>query len=96
MCADKVEANPCLCSHPGIDYAYREICNDMLMVEHHSGESEMSDEEHERSLWREDQLRPVTGGCLFEARTIGTSYMRRYVEQVCLLWHCIVLRFKFN
>jgi hypothetical protein len=49
-CADKVKANPCLCSHPGINYVYREICNDMMMVEYHSGESEMSDEENEHNL----------------------------------------------
>jgi len=38
------------------------IANDMLLVEHHSGESKMSDGEYERRLWPEDQLRPATGG----------------------------------
>ena len=80
MCANKVEANPCFCSHPGIDYMSREVDNDMLMAEHHSGESKMSNEEYEHHLWREDQLRPVTGGHLFEARTVGTGYVRHYVE----------------
>ena len=73
VCADNVEANPCLCSYPGVDYVYRKICKDMLMVQHHSGESEMSNEEYERNLWREDQLRPATGGRLFEAQTVGTG-----------------------
>ena len=43
-----------------------EVANDMLLVEHHSGESEMSDDEYERRLWPEDQLRqrPV-GACLW-------------------------------
>jgi len=57
---------------------YHEICNNMLMVEHHSGEGEMSDEEYERNLWGEDQLRPETGGCLFEAQTVGTGYVRQH------------------
>ena len=52
----------------------------MLMVEHHSGESKMSDKEYERHLWREDQLHPATGGCLFEARTVGTGYVHHYME----------------
>jgi hypothetical protein len=51
----------------------RKIANDMLLVEHHSGESEMSDGEYERRLWREDQLRPATGGRVFTARTAGTG-----------------------
>ena len=45
------------------------------MVEHHSGEGEMSDEEYENNLWSEDQLRPDTSGRLFEARTVGTGYV---------------------
>ncbi len=49
----------------------------MLMVEHHSGESEMGDDEYERCLWPEDRLRPATGGRVFEARTSGTGYVRR-------------------
>jgi hypothetical protein len=32
------------------------------MVEHHSGEGKMSDEEYERNLWSEDQVRPEAGG----------------------------------
>jgi hypothetical protein len=52
----------------------------MLLVEHHSGESKMSNEEIERHLWREDQLRPATGGCLFEARTVDTGYVHQDVE----------------
>jgi hypothetical protein len=53
------------------------VANDMLLVEHHSGESEMSDGEYERRLWPEDQLRPATGGCMFVARMAGTGYVRR-------------------
>ena len=56
------------------------VDNDMLMVEHHSGESEMSDEEFEHRLWRRDQLRPASGGCIFEAQTVGTGYVCRDVE----------------
>ena len=55
----------------------REIANDRLLVEHHLGESEMSDGEYERRLWPEDQLRPATGGRVFAARTAGTGYIRR-------------------
>jgi hypothetical protein len=43
------------------------------MVEHHSGEDEMSDEEYERNLRSEDQLCPVAGGHEFEPRTVGTG-----------------------
>jgi len=52
-----------------------EIANDMLLVEHHSGDSEMSDGEFERRLWPEDQLRPATGGRVFTAWTVGTGYI---------------------
>ena len=55
----------------------REVANDMLLVEHHSGESKMSNGEYERLLWPEDQLRPATGGCVFAARTADTGYIRR-------------------
>jgi hypothetical protein len=55
----------------------REIANDMLLVEHHLSESEMSDGEYERRLWPEDQLRLATGGRVFAARTVGTGYIRR-------------------
>ena len=64
------------CFIPGIDYVSREMDNEMLMVEHHSGESEMDDDEYERRLWPEDRLRPATGGRVFEARTSGTGYVR--------------------
>ena len=49
----------------------------MLMVEHHSGESEMDDDEYERRLWLADRLRPATGGHVFVARTAGTGYVRQ-------------------
>ena len=62
---------------PGIDYTSRAVENDMLMVEHHSGESEMDDDEYERRLWPADRLRPATGGRVFVARTAGTGYVRR-------------------
>ena len=55
----------------------REVTNDLLLVEHHSGESEMSDDEYEQCLWLEDQLRLATGGHVFVAQTAGTGYMRR-------------------
>ena len=54
-----------------------EVANDMLLVEHHSGESKMSDDEYERSLWPENQLRPATGGRVYVARMAGTGYVRR-------------------
>ena len=54
----------------------REITNDMLLVEHHSGESKMSDGEYERHLWLEDQLRPATSGRMFTEWTAGTGYIR--------------------
>ena len=60
----------------------QEVENDMLLVEHHLGESKMSNEEFERHLWREDQLHLATGGCLFEARMVDTGYMRQDVEWV--------------
>ena len=59
---------------------YCKICNNMLMVEQLSGESEMSDEEYKHNLRREDQLRPVTGGHLFETWTVGTGYVQQDVE----------------
>jgi hypothetical protein len=55
----------------------RATANDMLLVGHHSGESEMSDGEYERRLWPGDQLHPATGGRKFTARTAGTGYGRR-------------------
>ena len=58
----------------------RKIKNDMLLVEHHSRESKMSDEVFECHLWLEDQLHPATGGCLFEARMVGTGYVHEDVE----------------
>ena len=61
---------------PGIDYMSREIANDMLLVEHHSGESKMSDGEYERHLWLEDPLRPATSGRMFTEWTAGTGYIR--------------------
>ena len=55
----------------------REITNDILLAEHHSGESEMSDREYEHRVWPEDQLRPATGRRVFAARTAGTGYIHR-------------------
>ena len=80
VCADNVEANPCFCLYPGVNYMYHKICDDMLMVEQLSRESEMSDEEYKCNLRREDQLRPATGGCLFKAQMVGTGYMQQDVE----------------
>jgi len=49
----------------------------MLMVEHHSGESEMEDDEYEQRLWPADQLHPAKGGRVFVAQTAGTGYVCR-------------------
>jgi hypothetical protein len=49
----------------------------MLLVEPHSGESEMSEDEYERRLCPEDQLCTATGGRVFVARMAGTGYVRR-------------------
>ena len=62
---------------PGVDYTRRETDNDMLMVEHHSGESEMDDDEYERRLWPAELFRPAAGGRVFVARMVGTGYVRR-------------------
>ena len=48
----------------------------MLFVEHHSGESEMDDDEYERRLWPADRLRLATGGRVFVARMGGSGYGR--------------------
>jgi len=79
VCVQAVEANPCLVIYPGVDFMLREVDNDMLLVEHHSGESEMSDKEFEHHLWRRDQLRPASGGRVFAARMVGTSYVHQDV-----------------
>ena len=79
VCENSDEANPCLVPIPGIDYMLRAVENDMLMVGHHSGESEMSDDEFEGRLWWDGQLCLVTGGRVFAARTAGTGYVRRDV-----------------
>ena len=50
--AKAVEANPCPVLIPGIDYVHREIENNMLLVEHHLGESKMSDGLGIVSGWR--------------------------------------------
>ena len=78
-CAQVVEAKPCRVFYPGVDFMLREIENNMLLVEHHSGESEISDEEFECHLWQEDQLRPASGGRVFSARTVGTRYVHQDV-----------------
>jgi hypothetical protein len=75
-----VKANPFGVIIPGIDYMSGEVKNDMLLVEHHSGESDMSNEEFEHRLWREDQLCPANGGRLVKAQTVGTSYVHQDVE----------------
>ena len=62
---------------PGIDYKYRENWNDLLMVEHHTGEGKMSNEEYERSRWSADQLCPEAGGRKFEPRTVGSGYVQQ-------------------
>ncbi len=79
MLVQAVETNPSLVSFPVVDFISCEVDNNMLMVEHHSGESKMSDEEFERHLWRRDQLHPVSGGRVFAAQTVGTGYVCRDV-----------------
>ena len=53
----------------------REVANDLLLLEHHSGESKMSDDEYKQRLWPADQLRPATGGRVFVARMEGSRYV---------------------
>ena len=70
VCAYSDQSDICLFPFmPEIDYASREVKNDMLMVEHHSGESEMDNDEYERRLWPADRLRPATGGCVLRAHS---------------------------
>jgi hypothetical protein len=47
------------------------------MVEHHSGEGKMSEEEYEWNLWSVDQLHPEVGGCEFKPCTVGTRYVQQ-------------------
>ena len=56
----------------------------MLLMEHHSGESEMSDDEYEQHLWPADRLRPATGGHVFVVRAVRNGYKR------CVLGGAIV------
>ena len=53
----------------------RKVDNGMLMIEHHLGESKMSEGEYERRLWPEYQLHPASGGRVFVARTAGAGYV---------------------
>ena len=71
------QSDPCFVPLPGIDYMLCEVENDMLFMEHHSGESEMDNDEYEQRLWPADRLRPATGGCVFVARMAGNGYVRR-------------------
>ncbi len=43
-----------------------------MEVEHHQGKDKMSNEEYQRSLWREDQLHPEAGGREFKPWIIRT------------------------
>ncbi len=77
MCAYADPSDICLFPvMPGVDYLSRETDNELLMVEHHLGES-VDDNEYERRLWPADRLRPATGGRVFAGRTAGTGYVRR-------------------
>ena len=49
----------------------------MLLVEHHSGESKMDDDEYEQRLWPADRLHPAIGGHVFVARAVGNGYVCR-------------------
>ena len=53
----------------------RKVGNNMLLVEHHSGESKMDDDEYERRLWLADRLRPATSGRVLVVRATGNGYV---------------------
>ena len=60
---------------PGVHFDYCTNWNDLLDVEWHGGESEMTKEEYARSLLRSHQLRHRAGGHVFVPRTVGTGYV---------------------
>ena len=69
----------------------REIANDMLLVEHHSGESKMSKGEYERRLWPENLLRPATGGrVLFVVNWVRSTREREGQLFVAVLRNSVI------
>ena len=61
---------------PGADFAYRELCNELLEVEWEGGGSDMTKEEYREGLFPHSQLHPRLGGCVFMERMVGTGYTR--------------------
>ena len=64
----------------GIDFDARSMHNDMLEVERCSGEGELEEEEYERCMFRDSELRPARGGRVFEPRCVGAGYERSLSE----------------
>ncbi len=65
---------------PGIDFDARSMHNTMLEVERCSGEGELEEEEYERCMFRDSELRPARGGRVFKPRCVGAGYTRAYPE----------------
>ncbi len=64
----------------GIDFDARLMHNAMLEVERCSGEGELEEEEYERCMFRDSELRPARGGRVFEPRCVGAGYERDFPE----------------
>ena len=65
---------------PGIDFDARSMHNAMLEVERCSGEGELEEEEYERCMFRDSELRLARGGRVFEPRCVGAGYTRDFPE----------------
>ena len=65
---------------PGIDFDARSMHNTMLEVERCSGEGELEEEEYERCMFLDSELRPARGGRVFEPRCVGAGYTRDFPE----------------
>ncbi len=64
----------------GIDFDARSLHNDLLEVERCSGEGELEEEEYERCMFRDSELRPARGGRVFEPKCVGAGYRRDLPE----------------
>jgi hypothetical protein len=64
----------------GIDFDARSLHNDLLEVERYSGEGELQEEEYERCMYRDSELRPARGGRVFEPKCVGAGYRRDLPE----------------
>jgi hypothetical protein len=64
----------------GIDFDARSMHNEMLEVERCSGEGELEEEEYERCMFRDSELRPARGGRVFEPKCVGAGYERDFSE----------------